>query len=184
MSTVLDDAENDLNADEGEEESPESASLIFSLGKRLLFPTLSLVFVLLYLGNTWGKISFRNLWYPYFIITCALVLLVSIYATEIFDMYRSRDEYSATIIEDVRTTFDEWRLSIWIVGIAVGYLYVVNYLGFFPSSAVMLAVMMKIGGVKKWSTIGLITAGTLVFVYVAFIMVLGVRPPSGPLEVF
>lgn len=176
--------EDELDAGEGEEGISESNSAIFSLGQRLFVPTLVLVFVLLYLQSTWGRIAFSNLWYPYFIIACALVLLISIYLTETLNVYRNRNKYSATVREDIRTTYDEWRLSIWVVGVAIAYLYMIDYLGFFPSSAVMLVVLMWIGGVKKPSTIGLVTAGTLVFIYIAFVTVLGVDPPSGPLEVF
>jgi len=43
---------------------------------------------------------------------------------------------------------------------------------------------MKIGGVKKWSTIGIVCTGVLIFVYIMFIEVLGVRPPSIPIGVF
>lgn len=184
MTTSRDESATDPTIGEGEAEASTSTSSIFSLGKRLLFPTLAFVFVLLYVENTWGKISFRNLWYPYFIIASSLVLLTSIYASEILDVYRNSGQYTATAMEDIQETYEEWRLSIWVVALAIGYLFAINYIGFFPSSFVTMAVMMKIGGVKKWSTIGIVCTGVLIFVYVMFIEVLGVRPPSIPIGVF
>lgn len=184
MTTASDESENSPSIHDGEGDPLTPTSPLFLLGKRLLFPTLALVFVLLYLQNTWGRISFRNLWYPYFIAACALVLLTSIYATEILDVYRSRDQYTATVLDDTRETYEEWKLSIFVISLAVAYLYSIDYVGFFPSSFAMMAVMMKVGGVKKWRTIGIVCVGVTIFVYVMFIEVLGVRPPSGPLGVF
>lgn len=180
------DSEGDLVEVEDGDESKETTtptSPIFSLLKRLLFPTLILIFVLLYIRNTWGEISFRNLWYPYFLITCTLALLSSIYVTEILGVYRERDEGTVTLVEDIRTTYQDWDLSIGVVVLAGIYLYITDYIGFFFASFVTMSAIMRIGGVKSWKTIILLSIIVLVFVYVMFIMVLGIRPPSGPIEI-
>lgn len=186
MDTVLNESEDQLTTSEFEEEiedSTESASAILSLGKRLVFPTLALIFVALYIRNTWGKISFSNLWYPYFIISCILTLLVTIYVSEILDVYRNLGSYSATFVADALKTYREWKLSISILAVALIYLASINHIGFFPASFVTMAVMMRIGGIKKWRIIIPTCVGVLIFTYIMFIMVLGVRPPSGPLQV-
>jgi len=165
-------------------EAPEKSSIFFSLAKRMLFPTLSLIFVGLYVENTVGRIKLDNLYYPLFIIVCLSILLVSVYISEILDIYRDADQYSATVAEDLAATYAEWKLSIWVVGISVLYLYLINLIGFFPSSFIVMATIMRVGGVRRWRTVGLVSVGVLVFVYIMFLMVLGIRPPTGPLNVF
>lgn len=186
MSNVDEDVNEELSVagDGVSSEAIEEASLFFSLAKRLLFPTISLVFVGLYVENTVGRIRLENMYYPLFIIVCLFILLGSVYISEILDLYRNAEQYSATVVEDLATTYDEWKLSIWVVSISLMYLYFIELIGFFPSSFIVMATIMRVGGVRRWQTIGLVSVGVLVFTYIMFLMVLGIRPPTGPLNVF
>lgn len=186
MTATVDESKDELNdtmPKEAAETDTSPSSPVFLLAKRLLFPTLALVFAILYINNTWGEIRFQNLWYPYFIISCIMLLLSSIYFSEIKETYKNKAHHSATIRKDIQVTYQEWKLSIWVATIAVIYLFSIEYIGFFLASFATMAAMMRVSGIKNWRVISLVCIGTLAFVYVMFIMVLGISPPSGPIEV-
>ncbi|WIV65906.1 tripartite tricarboxylate transporter TctB family protein [Natrialbaceae archaeon AArc-T1-2] len=173
--------EEPLNGgDERTEDRCESIddSFFLALVKPLVFPTLGLVFALLYLHSTYGRIDLSNLTYPYVIIGSLLALLASVYVSEIRSVVQKKDRYELDTKEALSDLIDEWKMSIVVCVIAVVYVGVIDTVGFFTSSALAMIALMSLSDVD-YKVLVAVTVFTIGMIYVLFIGVLDVRPPEG-----
>lgn len=158
-----------------EEESAPSTAFVALV--RLAFPTAALLLVVLYVENTFGRISTSNLYYPYFVIAMLVLLVGTVYVDEIKYLYNySGDE---GFVESVKQSYLEWQRSIGFVIAGGAYLSVINVFGFFISSFLGMIVIMLIGGLRDPKIIIASTLATLILVYVLFITIMGLNPPQG-----
>ncbi|MDL5363837.1 tripartite tricarboxylate transporter TctB family protein [Halalkalicoccus sp. NIPERK01] len=155
---------------------------IIRLVKKLAFPTLVLAFCLMYLNSTWNRLELSTLVYPYAILLLTLALVAVIYAKEIFDTL-SKPTATLSISESVKRLLSEWDVSILVVVTAIGYIAIMETVGFFPASFLAIVTIMYIGGVQNWRLIGVVSIATLIAVYILFVVVLGIRPPSGYVQI-
>lgn len=156
--------------------------ILVSIAKIMAFPTLVLLFCLMYLNSTWNRLDIGTLVYPYTILSLTLLLLGVVYVRESNSLRKTfspRRDFS----ESVKRLLFEWKESIGIILVAVGYLFIMDIAGFFPSSLIAIAAIMYLGGVRNWPLIAAISLFTLMMVYILFVVVLGIRPPSGYVQI-
>ncbi len=146
---------------------------------RLAFPLACVLLAILYIESTFGRIRLSNLYYPYFVIGVLLLLTLTVFAGE-FRRLRGRAS-ELGFVESVRTTLIEWRRSVGFTIIAIAYLWLIEPIGFFIATAIGMVGIMLVGGRRDPKWIAISTAIILVFVYVMFIQVMGLRPPRGSL---
>jgi len=169
--------------EEGKKSNEEGIDESFVVGliKPLVFPTVALLFLSAYFWNTYGDITLSNLTYPYTILVLTLLLLVSVYVSEVRRVFEQRDQYSLTTKESVLHTYEEWKLSLGVSIIAIGYVSVLDIIGFFTSSTITILAIMYMSGVTSYKLLIGITTITIVGVYLLFVGVLDIRPPEGML---
>lgn len=159
----------------------------YRLVKRLLFPSGVFVFCLLYLNNTYGRISLENLVYPYIIISMLLVCLGVVYVIDIKKtLNEQRDINQSSIGEDIGTPYQfllgiikSQKNLIIVSEAAIVYLLLIVPLGYFPASALVMIGTMRATGVKNWIHICSITVSLLIAIYIVFIQVFGLQVPQG-----
>lgn len=173
---------DDSRVENSTEDNEDPDHLIVELVKRLAFPTFVLVFCLMYFNSTWNRLDTGALTYPYIILLFTLVFLILVYIHEIQDIYDNSSRYR-TISDSIARLLSEWQVSIGVILVAVGYLYVMDFAGFFPSSFVAIVLIMYLGSVTDWRTIGSVSIFTLVMVYILFVVILGIQPPSGYVQI-
>lgn len=156
--------------------------VLISIIKRLAFPTFVLLFCLMYLNSTWNRLDLGTLVYPYTILVFTLMLLVVVYVRELH-LVRKASVQRRGLSESIKRLLSDWKESIGVIVIALGYLSIMDIAGFFPSSLVAMAAIMYLGGVRSWSLIATVCIFTLVMVYILFVVVLGIRPPSGYIQI-
>lgn len=179
----IDNSKTDKDQFDGSPEKNEKIDhLLVSAAKKISFPTLVLLFCLMYLNSTWNRLDIGTLLYPYTILSLTLLLLVVVYVRESNSLRKTispRRDFS----ESIKRLLFEWKESIGIILVAVGYLSIMNIAGFFPSSLIAIAAIMHLGGVRSWPLIATISIFTLVMIYILFVMILGIRPPSGYVQI-
>lgn len=154
-----------------------TSSTVFVALVRLAFPTAVLLLTILYVENTYGRISIENLYYPYFLIIISIILLGTVYIHEIRYLYNY--DSNKGLLESIKKSYTEWNRSVGFVIAGLAYLSVINVIGFFISSFLGMIVIMLIGGRRDPKLILGSTIATLVLVYVLFVMVMGLNPPQG-----
>ncbi|MEA1930672.1 tripartite tricarboxylate transporter TctB family protein [Halohasta litorea] len=165
-------------AEEGATNRPARSTSAVALF-RLAFPLAGLLLAVLYVENTYGRIRLENLYYPYFVIGVLAVLSLTVFATEL----RGLADYSGELsfVESVRDALGEWNRSIGFSLVAIGYIWLIEPIGFFIATAIAMVGVMLVGGRRDPLWISISTVIILVFVYVMFVQIMGLRPPSGPL---
>lgn len=175
--------ENDEPLNEDDEWAEDEIGSIddaffLALLKPLVFPTLGLVFALLYVRSTYGRIALSNLAYPYVIIGSLLALLASVYVSEIRSVVQKNNRYELDIREALLNLIDEWKMSIIVCAVAIVYVGIIDIVGFFTSSALAMIILMSLSDVDYKMMVA-VTAFTIGMIYILFIGVLDVRPPGG-----
>lgn len=162
-----------------EEETNELMAWELAAVLKLVIPVVSTVFVMLYLNSVVGRIAISNLYYPLFVITALLALLLTVYIEELRDVYRSYVEYDISVRTELMSLLDEWKQSIGLLVVSIAYLYVIPVLGFFSASVIAMIIIMPLGGYRDWRIIVGTTIGILVLIYVLFVVVANLQPPEG-----
>lgn len=185
MSTATNDEPADSDSEATEEEI-ESGKIPFptplSAVVRFLLPVALVLLSINYINETWGRIRVSNLQYPYFVIgmMCLLLLLVAI---EEVGTLRKIDR-DITSREAIRDYFEEWRVSIVFGALAVAYVWLISVIGFFSASFAVLIAAMYAAGARSYKIVTIVVVGVLAIVWVMFVEVLGVSPPSGLIDQF
>lgn len=146
---------------------------------RLAFPITGLLLAILYVENTYGRIRLDNLYYPYFVIGILSVLTLTVFAGEIRDLMGRTSEMGFK--ESVSDAVIEWKRSIGFTVVAIVYIWLIEPIGFFIATAIGMVGVMLVGGRRDPLWVSITTALILVFVYVMFVQIMGLRPPSGPI---
>lgn len=165
--------------DDEEDREPMAWELATIL--KLLIPVFSTVFALLYLNSVFGRIALSNLYYPLFVIVALLALLVTVYIEELIDVYRIYRNHDRSAKVEVLELFEEWKQSIGLLVVSLVYLYLVPLLGFFSASFLAMIVIMPLGGYRDWRVIIATAVGVLSLIYVLFVVVANLQPPTGVL---
>lgn len=163
--------------DEDETQEPIAWELAAIL--KLMIPLASTVLALLYLNSVIGRIAISNLYYPLFVITGLLVLLVTVYIEELMNIYNIYKEHDRPIQVEARRFFDEWKQSLGLLAVSLVYLYLVPILGFFSTSFAAMMIIMVLGGYRDWRVIVGTTVGILLLIYGLFVVVANLQPPEG-----
>jgi hypothetical protein len=148
---------------------------------KLLFPTAGILLAALYVANTYGRIRPSNLYYPYFVIGLLAFLTATVYVDEIRDLWGRAGDLS--FVESVRRTAKQWNRSIGLTLTAVVYLWLIEPIGFFAATFLGMIGIMLVGGLRDWKTMIAVTVIMLMLIYIAFIRLMGLQPPVGPLGV-
>ncbi len=146
---------------------------------RLAFPLAGLVLAVLYIDSTYGRIRLNNLYYPYFVIGVLGALTLSVFATDLRQLVDHEGEQS--FVDSIREAAIQWKRSIDFTIVAIAYLWLIEPIGFFLATAVGMVGVMLVGGRRDPVWISISTLIILVFVYVMFVQIMGLRPPRGPL---
>lgn len=185
MSTTTNDEPADPDSETSDEEL-ESGKVPFptalSAATRFLFPIALVLLSINYINETWGRIRISNLQYPYFVIGM-MCLLLALVAIEEVGVLRQIDR-DVTLSEAVREYFDEWRVSIIFGAIAISYVWLISVIGFFSASFAVLIVAMYAAGARSYKIVTVVVVGVLALVWLMFVEVLGVSPPSGLIDQF
>lgn len=165
-------------AEDGATNPPARSSSAVALF-RLAFPIACVLLAVLYVESTYGRIRLSNLYYPFFVIGVLLLLTLTVFIGEARRLLGRASELG--FADSVRVTFVEWRRSLGFTFVAILYIWLIEPIGFFIATAIGMVGVMLVGGRRDPRWITITTAIILVFVYVMFIQVMGLRPPSGPL---
>ena len=165
-------------AEAGESNRPAPSSSAIALF-RLAFPMAGLLLAVLYVESTYGRIRLANLYYPYFIIGVLALIALTVLVDEL-RAYRSRPSGKA-FADTIREAAYEWRRSIGFTVVATVYIWLIEPLGFFLATVFGMMAVMVVGGRRNPIWIAVSTALIIAFVYVLFIQIMGLRPPTGPL---
>lgn len=165
-------------ADTGEPNRPDRSPGAIALF-RLTFPVAGLLLAALYIENTYGRIRLENLYYPYFIISVLSLFTLTVLIDELRACRSNSGEME--FIETIHKTLYQWRRSIGFTVVALAYIWLIEPIGFFIATTLGVIGVMIVGGRRNpiWITIS--TGIILIFVYVMFIQIMGLRPPTGPL---
>lgn len=170
-------------ADTGEEEETEPMAWEMAALMKLSIPIASTVFVLLFLNSVLGRIGIENLYYPLAVVGTLLVILLSLYATEILTIYRNYTQHSVPLKSNLKRLIEEWRKSIALLIAATVYLFLVPRLGFFVTSFLAMLGIMYLGGYRNWQIMILTTVMILSLIYVLFVVLANLPAPEGPLGI-
>lgn len=146
---------------------------------RLAFPLVGVLLAILYVESTYGRIRLENLYYPYFVISVLGVLTLTVFATEFYGLIGRKGELS--FVYSVRSALSKWNRSIGFTFVAIAYIWLIEPIGFFIATIVGVVGAMLVGGQRDPLRISISTVLIVVFVYVMFIHIMGLRPPQGPL---
>lgn len=176
---------NETPSESGDHQESGTGSLgvVNELGFQLLFPAIVLVFVGLYVENTYGRLEIGSLVYPYSVIGVLLFLTVGVSIREIYTHLseQSTDESpeETTPAASISEILEYNQKPIRVAGAAVVYPLLIEGIGFFPASAMTLAGLMFALGVQSWRRIAVTTILLLAGVYLMFVEFLGLRVPQG-----
>lgn len=163
--------------DDGEDTSHLSTGYVALV--RFAFPMAGLVLAVLYVENTYGRIRFSNLYYPYFVISMLALFAATVVVDELRDLRgRSPD---VSFVDSVKRRAAKWNRSIGLVAIGVLYIGAIELAGFFPSSFAGMIAIMALGGLRDPKTMVGVTLLVLALVYLLFIQLMGLQPPEGVL---
>lgn len=179
VESSVDYVDKEVEAAEEEEEDQREIAWKIDAVLKLSIPIVSTVFALLFLSNVVGRIALSNLYYPLFVMGLLLVLLASIYVTELQKIYAQYQGTDVSTKANAARLWEEWKQSVWLLVAAVAYLYIVPILGFFIASFIGMIVIMLIGGYTNWRRILPTTVGVLLLIYVLFVVVANLSPPEG-----
>jgi hypothetical protein len=180
---------NQSESDGGRVESTQSASgaggpedeHAYSTGYlalvRLSFPTAILILAILYVENTFGNIRTENLYYPYFVIGLLIFFLGVVYTREIRRLLQVESDEKLTT--SLRVAYDKWQRSIGLVIIGVVYIFLIEVIGFFPSTFVSMIAIMLVGGLRDPKLIIGGASIVVALIYVMFVQGMGLAPPEG-----
>lgn len=160
-----------------EGENTSTKSTVYVAVVRLSFITAGFILAALYIENTYGQIRLENLYYPYFVISMLSLFGITVYIEEIHRLVgRSPD---TDFVESVKITLREWKRPIGFVLIGTIYLFIIDYIGFFASSALAMVALMLVGGARDTKQIIAVTLLVLSLVYLMFVRLMGLQPPEG-----
>jgi len=161
------------------EESHDTLAVGEEIILRLLLPTAVIVLAMLYVNSVQGRIALPNLRYPYFVIAVLSLLSISIYFEEIFKITQIRkEENRPPFSNSVVTRARKWQKSIMLAVSGFIHLWLINFLGFFASSVLLMVAVMVIAGERDYRKIVLVTAIVLFAVWL-FTRFLNLTPPGG-----
>lgn len=166
-----------------ENESVTEGTDKFAVGEeaiqRLVLPTAAIVLSILYVNSVHGRISMSNLRYPYAVIGVLVVLTLGVYLQEVRAIWRiRRNEDRPPFVDSITDRVHKWRKSIALAIFGFIYLWLVEFLGFFVSSALLIASLMVVAGERDYRRVILITVTVLVVIQL-FINFLNLSPPEG-----
>ncbi len=94
----------------------------------------------------------------------------------------------ALTLQIVMSKGDEFKVKIFgklykqqfftVIAVGIGYLFLINLLGYFTSTFLFLAILLVLLKVKRKMAI-LVAIGFCIFIYIVFRMFLGVPVPEG-----
>lgn len=166
-------------ADTEEEDVPAERAWEIDALLRLSIPIVSTIFVLLFLSSVVGRIALSNLYYPLAIVGLLLILLATVYVTELRKIYTQYKGPDILAKENATELWGEWKQSVGLLVVAIAYLYIVPILGFFFSSFIGMLVIMRLGGYRNWRVTVPSTIGVLLLIYVLFVAIANLSPPEG-----
>lgn len=158
---------------------------VYRLGIQLIFPLGVLVFAGLYVQNTYGRLDFQSLFYPYTIIVALFALIALVVVQEVRDFRDSRgDDQDASTNEQagyasLESILRRSQKPLLVAATSVAYLFLIGILGFFPASALTLVGLMRASGVESWPLIGIVTVALLLGIWLMFVQVLSLQVPQG-----
>lgn len=166
-----------------ENESVTEETDEFAVGEeaiqRLVLPTAAIVLSILYVNSVHGRISMSNLRYPYAVIGVLVVLTLAVYLQEVRAIWRiRRNEDRPPFVDSITDRVHKWWKSITLAISGFIYLWLVEFLGFFVSSALLIASLMVVAGERDYRRVILITVTVLVVIQL-FINFLNLAPPEG-----
>lgn len=183
----LDDSSEEASAlldDDGEEDSVKDGLDEVSLGhatfNRLVFPTAVLVLSVLYIENTFGRLSASNLRYPYFVIASMAVFTLWVYVDEIRGLLQYDSDL--TLVESVRLWLEEWRLTIVFGLLTVLYIWLIDVIGFYSASFIGMTTIMYAAGVRNYKLMAILPVVIIIVIYTVFELVVLLRPPRGLID--
>ena len=179
QSSPADDVETPDAEDNDEGEDTSHLSVAYVALIKFAFPVAGLVLAVLYVENTYGRIRFSNLYYPYFVISMVALFTATVVVDEIRDL-RGRSP-TVSFVNSVQLRAAKWKRSIGLVVIGVFYIGTIELVGFFPSSFAGMIAIMALGGLRDPKTMVGVTLLVLVLVYLLFIQIMGLQPPEGVL---
>lgn len=170
-----------------QESSPRLLRVINELGFQLIFPAIVLVFIGLYVQNTYGRLEISNLVYPYSVIGVLFVLTLGVSIREVYTHLSGQSQNESSEETALERSISERvkynKKPIFAAGAAVVYPLLIESIGFFPASAVTLAGLMRALGVQSWRQIAVTTILLLAGIYFMFVEILGLRVPQGVLGI-
>lgn len=170
-------------ADVDEEVESEPIAWEVAALMKLSIPIAGTVFALLFLNSVLGRIAIENLHYPLTVVGTLLIILTTVYATEILEIYRNHTQQYVPLKADLKRLIEEWWKSIALLITAAVYLLLVPLLGFFAASVLAMPTIMYLGGYRDWRVIIATTVMILLFIYVLFVVVANLPAPEGILGV-
>lgn len=173
---------NQTTDDDGNQlrREPVEFSVGLSAAVRLMLPVALLLLSANYVRETWGTIRAQNLQYPYFVIGSLAVLILLVLIDE-FRTLQSMDRDVRTV-DALNAYVDEWRVSILFAVIAVVYVGLISVTGFFSASVVAMGAAMYVAGVREYRMGLIVTVGVLGLVWLMFVELVGINPPSGIID--
>lgn len=185
MATATNDEPADSDPEATEEETEPGAvpfPMPLSAVVRFLLPVALVLLSINYINETWGRIRISNLQYPYFVIGMMCLLLFLVAIEEVATLRKiDRD---ITTKEAIRDYIDQWRVSIVFGALAIAYVWLISVIGFFSASFAVLIVAMYAAGARSYKIVTVVVVGVLALVWLMFVEILGVSPPTGFLDQF
>lgn len=97
----------------------------------------------------------------------------------LFSLYIGAFGIRKTLAGDVEKKFEHVKSPMIAFALIMAYALLINYLGFFASTAIFIAAFMVYYNVKKYIVIFLTMVLVDVFVYVLFTVQLNIQLPAG-----
>lgn len=171
--------EKDVQAADTDDESTRNIAWEIEALLRLSVPLASILFLAAFLNSVLGRIAWENLYYPIVVSSVLIVLLASIFITELRKILQIRTARDFDVKQNAKALFAEWKKSIIFLVISVIYLFSLQYLEFFVASFFAMIVIMAVGGYRKWKYAIPATIFVLVLIYVLFVVIANLNPPGG-----
>jgi putative tricarboxylic transport membrane protein len=81
--------------------------------------------------------------------------------------------------EESELNFAVLKYPFIVLAFVIGYIMIMDIIGFFTSTAFLTAGLLWFMGIKKWQTFVYTILGITIFIYVLFVLQLNVRLPLG-----
>lgn len=166
-----------------ERNSKFELSFVGAFIHRMVLPIFLLLFGIAYFLNTYGRIPWDSLRYPYLFLSILLLSAITITLEELYGLYKEKDKYSGSTTKALHQTFYRWKSSIYFVLFTIVFLVLIGLLGFVPAMAVYLIGGMRLAGLRDWKRVILYSGVIWVITYVLFIQLLDIYFPPGPLGI-